>query len=517
MRADHASAASIRARLAHPVIDADGHWLAFGPVVRDAIRRIGGDVAAEGFARSSDRARTALALSVAERRRIRMAQESFWATPSRNTLDRATALFPRLLHERLPELGIDFAVLYPTIGRLLRMPDDAMRRATCRAFNVYTWELFHGLGDRLTPAAVIPMHSPDEAVAELEHATGLGFKVAMLGSLARRVVPNVAELPDGQRVAEWYDPLGLDSAHDYDPVWRRCVGLGIAPTFHTGLRRQGPRKTPTSFTYNHIGHFAAAGEAVCKALVLGGVTRRFPALRVAFLEGGVGWACTLYADLLAHWAKRNRQALEHTNPRHLDHQLLMRLAESHADPAMLAAIRDCQGRIDGERAASPGGIADLDDYAACRVDSAEELCALFVPHFAFGCEADDRANAWAFDARVNPLGARLSAMLGSDIGHFDVPDMTRVLPEAWKLVEDGLLDESDFRDFTFANAVRFWGSANPDFFQGTAVGPPAAAVLAREIEAEPPKPRREIEARPGFPGARRARGAWGAPGAPHLE
>ena len=31
------------------------------------------------------------------------------------------------------------------------------------------------------------------------------------------------------------------------------------------------------------------GEAVCKALFMGGVTRRFPALKFAFLEGGVGW------------------------------------------------------------------------------------------------------------------------------------------------------------------------------------------------------------------------------------
>ena len=39
--------------------------------------------------------------------------------------------------------------------------------------------------------------------------------------------------------------------------------------------------------------------------------------------------------------------------------------------------------------------------------------------FYFGCEADDRSNAWAFNTKANPFGARLNA----DIGHFDVPDM----------------------------------------------------------------------------------------------
>ena len=58
--------------------------------------------------------------------------------------------------------------------------------------------------------------------------------------------------------------------------------------------------------------------------------------------------------------------------------------------------------------------------------------------FYFGCEADDPSNVWAFSARANPLGARLNAIFSSDIGHFDVPDMTEVVPEAYEMVEDGL-------------------------------------------------------------------------------
>lgn len=86
--------------------------------------------------------------------------------------------------------------------------------------------------------------------------------------------------------------------------------------------------------------------------------------------------------------------------------------------------------------------------------------------------------AWAFDRRVNPFGARLNGIFGSDISHFDVPDMREVLPEAFELVEDGLITSDHFRDFTFANAVRLWGEVNPRFFQGTAVEREAAAVLA---------------------------------------
>jgi len=85
-------------------------------------------------------------------------------------------------------------------------------------------------------------------------------------------------------------------------------------------------------------------------------------------------------------------------------------------------------------------------------------------------------NAVAF-GNLNPFGARLNAIFSSDVGHFDVPDMRMVLPEAHELVEDGLITAGDFRDFTFANAVRLWGRQNPDFFEGTVIAQQAAEVL----------------------------------------
>ena len=109
---------------------------------------------------------------------------------------------------------------------------------------------------------------------------------------------------------------------------------------------------------------------------------------------------------------------------------------------------------------------------------AEDIRDVFVRNFHFGCEADDPANAGAFDSRHNPLGARLPAIFSSDIGHWDVLEMRGVLHEAWELVEDGLLTRDDFRDFTFGNAARMWAGANPRFFEGTSVDSAVAALLA---------------------------------------
>jgi hypothetical protein len=276
----------------------------------------------------------------------------------------------------------------------------------------------------------------------------------------------------------WQDVLGIDSDHDYDPVWAACAELGLSPTFHMGTRGSGLRNSPTNFVFNHIGHFAQANEAACKALFLGGVTRRFPTVRFGFLEGGVGWAANLLADLVGHWEKRSRAGLEATNPANLDRAMLSELAERYADPETAAAIRRGDGLFLAEASDAVGGIDDLDDYSACGIEDADDIRRLFVESFTFGCEADDPTNAWAFNRAALPFHRPLSATFGSDIGHFDVPDMAGVLPEAYELVEDGLLDADDFRDFTFANAARFFGGPNPRFFEGTAVESAATAVLA---------------------------------------
>jgi hypothetical protein len=323
------------------------------------------------------------------------------------------------------------------------------------------------------------MYTPEEAIEELEFASRqLGYRVVMLGSLIRRPIPAlVEEHPEAAKFVEWYDPIAIDSAYDYEPVWAKLRELRIAPSFHNGARSILLRNSPSNFCYNHIGHFASASEAMAKAIFLGGVTRRFPELNFGFLEGGAGWACSLYADLIGHWEKRNRECLENTNPARLDRAELLALAEKYAKPAVAEAVRRGEGLDDNGN--GTGGVDDLDDYSRCGITRKEDFKDLYVTPFYFGCEADDPINAWAFNRKANPMRARLNAFFSSDIGHFDVPDMTGVVPEAYELVEHGLLDGDEFRDFMFANAVRFWGRVNPDFFKGTVVESQAAEALAQ--------------------------------------
>ena len=181
----------VRSGLTHPVIDADGHWIEYGPVFAEKVRKAAGDKAADGLLRHMRRIPDVLSLSIEERRRRGIAMEGYWGRQSTNTRDRATAMMPRMLYDRLDELGIDFGIIYPTAGLgIARIDDDETRRAVIRGFNIVTADYFRDLSDRLTPAAVIPMHTPEEAIEELEFVTRqLGSKVGMFGSGIRRPLP----------------------------------------------------------------------------------------------------------------------------------------------------------------------------------------------------------------------------------------------------------------------------------------------------------------------------------------
>jgi predicted TIM-barrel fold metal-dependent hydrolase len=141
-------------------------------------------------------------------------------------LDRATAFLPKLTHTRMDEIGLDFAIVYPSLGLfVLTLPgigDDELRQASARAFNNYNAEMFRGFGDCLTPAALIPMHTPREAIAELEHAVKtLGLKATVFAADVLRPVPKPQKNPAALAELYYYDCFGIDSPYDYDPVWRK--------------------------------------------------------------------------------------------------------------------------------------------------------------------------------------------------------------------------------------------------------------------------------------------------------
>jgi len=248
--------AAVRARLKHPVIDCDGHSAEFEPLFFDYLRDVGGSGMVERFKRSPDNRFhfTWNGMTPAERHDRRVPRPNWWAHPTKNTLDRATSSLPKLCYERLDEMGLDFTIIYPSINLAsVGFAEEDLRRAACRAFNNYHADIYREFADRLTPVAVIPMHTPAEAIEELDYAVReLGFKAIVMPAFVRRPIPAlVRKAPELARQLCWFDVFALDSDYDYDPVWARCVELGVAPSFHspgTGIGFRGSISTSCTTT-----------------------------------------------------------------------------------------------------------------------------------------------------------------------------------------------------------------------------------------------------------------------------
>jgi predicted TIM-barrel fold metal-dependent hydrolase len=476
--------ARVRESVGHPILDGDGHFVEVWPLAHEEIvsyieQEAGAalrDRFLEGHAQPFDT--TSSLRTIAGDTDRWQSMPSWWGWPTENTSDRATSYLPKLLAERLDEFGIDLTILYPSMSLAFLDLDDAeLAPVVCRAVNRMHARLFEPYRDRMIVGALIPMNTPEGAVSTLEHASQLGLKAGAISGFIRRPIAKL-EREHGllDPPVSRYDNYGMDSEYDYDPFWARCCALHFAPISHSSDQYHNVARSPSSYVYNHVGGLGRGHEALCKSLFLGGVTKRFPDLRIGFLEGGVAWACSLYADLIGHFEKRGGESIRHLDPSRLDVDGLMALFDTHAGREVLAEKDRVRAHFE-----QPGARPEqLDEFEAVGLRRAEEIRDRFVPNFYFGCEADDPLVPWAFAERVNPFGARLRAMLGSDISHWDVSDMTEPIAESYEAVERGVLSEEDFREFAFTNAVRLHAGMNREFFAGTVVERAAREALEKE-------------------------------------
>lgn len=477
------SGSAIRDELGHPVIDADGHLLEVGAAALPYLRESLSAQHFEHFVRHGSPLAAALDIrDLAERRETRVPQSAWWGQHTKNGRDRATAMLPALLYERLPEIGIDYALFYTSTAMgFLAVEDDDLRQGLCAGWNAYLADLNKPYLDRVAFAGLIPMHTPAEAVAEMRHCAELGLKVvAMPEGIQRPIARMETNRPSplmwpGQ--THWFDTFGLDSEYDYDSVWTEARRLGYPITFHGGLGlKPGLWTSISNYTHNHIGIFAQLMSAVCKSLYFGGVTRRFQGHPFVFLECGVAWGAQMLGDIVEHWHKRNLAGLEAYDPAFLNADELRRyFTEYGADLDHMAGGLDVDSLIESmRRAPAP---PERDDWKALAVSTEHEIIDAFVDSFYFGCEADDMGVGHAFSP-ANPGGVDLKPVFSSDIGHWDVTDIDGLLAESCELVDSGAITAEQYRRFVFGNSLELLQRANPQFFHGTVL----ESAVAAEVE-----------------------------------
>lgn len=290
------------------------------------------------------------------------------------------------------------------------------------------------------------------------------------------------------KYAYYMDFYGIDSEYDYDPFWAKVVELGVPITTHYGSQGWTGRSSISNYMNNHIGHFADGSQAFAKALFFGGVTKRFPQLRVAMLEGGADWGAHVYIHLVDRFSKRSLKGLQNYNPDLTNASELFELFERYGKEITKGyslskeeLTKSVLGSSFARHSRQPVG-SELEDFGAAGIETIEDIRDRWVNNFFFGSESDDRTIAAAFNDKANPLNVKINAIYSSDVGHWDVPDLTAPLAESWDLVKEGVISEADFKSYVFANPYKFYTEANPNFFKSTAIESKVSNIESLQVD-----------------------------------
>jgi predicted TIM-barrel fold metal-dependent hydrolase len=169
--------------------------------------------------------------------------------------------------------GVDAEILYPPQRAMLTFmkgKDKAAHLAGIRAYNRWLGEGFCAPDPaRLVGNAQIPNAGIEAAVAELEWAVQQGFR--------------------GVAISAW--PSGGENlSREDDPFWDAAAQLGVPVSIHLLLAAQQTKATGSKEAAATIGAGAFANTMpLITELIFQGVFDRFPKLRMAAIETGVGW------------------------------------------------------------------------------------------------------------------------------------------------------------------------------------------------------------------------------------
>lgn len=190
--------------------------------------------------------------------------------------------------------GIDVAVVFRTFAHMVvsidELPGD-LATAYCRAFNDWLSDYCTVDGARLKPAAIVSLHNPELAAEEARRA------VSEKGHVGVVVLP----MPVKGRYMH---------APECNPLWQEIQKLGVPLLFHGtsgGASKDYAsnrfRGNPNFRSLNHSAAFPIELMLALGAMTTGGVLKRFPDLRVGFLEGNCGWLPWWLHRLDDQWEK----------------------------------------------------------------------------------------------------------------------------------------------------------------------------------------------------------------------
>ena len=259
--------------------------------------------------------------------------------------------------ELMDELGIDRALMWPTLASLLeeRLRDDPdATHAAVHSLNQWMYETWtFNFEERIFPTPVITLPIVSEAINELEWVLERGAKIILV---------RPAPVPGFRGPRSFALP-------EFDPFWKRVEEAGVVVGMHasdSGYQRylnewEGVRNEMTPFKGGS--GFAAIVQLQHRAIVdtiasaIGhGLCSRFPGLKIAPVENGSGWVRSLIHDMGTAYS---------TNPHMFEEdpvQVFKRNVFVHPfheeDPVGLVELLGADNVLFGSDYPHPEGMAD---------------------------------------------------------------------------------------------------------------------------------------------------------------
>jgi len=186
--------------------------------------------------------------------------------------------------------GIDGEILYTSAGNLSfwrGIRNDDAYLAVLHAYNTFLAEEYCKVRpDQLIAMGVIPTHSVDAAVKEMDYCAKAGLKGVLINTF-----------PSGK----------LFPTPEDDRFWSASLDLNMPVTVHVGLQRTDGAlfkydRSPGEVAFGGdpirvLTRFAGTSGLNAVQLVLSGIFDRYPKLKIYWAETQIGWLPYFYEQL----------------------------------------------------------------------------------------------------------------------------------------------------------------------------------------------------------------------------
>ncbi len=224
---------------------------------------------------------------------------------------RAGGWMPAARINDMDEDGIDTAILFG--GGPLGTSNSELYNASFTAYNRWLADFCQHAPQRLAGVGYAPMHDVSDAVAVMRDCAARGLKAVNIPAFP---MTKMASLNGGDpRMQALTGDTNSERSYadpEFDPFWKAACDLGMPITIHLGGR--AVRFTePKFFLSDLLMSKFGMGEPIA-IMIYGAVFQRFPELKLASVESGVGWFAFAANYMDETWNKQRywvKSPLEH--------------------------------------------------------------------------------------------------------------------------------------------------------------------------------------------------------------